>query len=233
MGIPRLFGIRHGKRMSTHWSLAQWKKLIGMVIWIGVNSSQRFLKSPCDCASSCRVCVSPGWSSAGFGSWLCAACTPVDGMNRRGAQEGWGEEEERKKTERGGVSLQCLQTDWRQRQNRGHAWSTTQNKPGQTRNVAAAPSDSDTAAFYSAFIQLCVKKEAVNLTLTFQMGSCLCYGEGKLRLEPSHIATPVWQLLRKGTAASEVSANFRLLQDRSHGLITLWWIQSVLESGLI
>lgn len=111
MGIPRLFGIRHGKRMSTHWSLAQWKKLIGMVIWIGVNSSQRFLKSPCDCASSCRVCVSPGWSSAGFGSWLCAACTPVDGMNRRGAQEGWGEEEERKKTERGGGELAVL-ADW-------------------------------------------------------------------------------------------------------------------------
>lgn len=46
---------------------------------------------------------------------LCAACTPVEGMNRGGG--GWAAE---------------LQTDWRHQQNRGHAWSTTQNKPGQT-----------------------------------------------------------------------------------------------------
>lgn len=84
---------------------------IYIVILFGFNSSQRFLKSPCDCASSWAWV--PGEALLAL-ERLCAACTPVEGMNRGG---GWAAE---------------LQTDWRHQQNRGHAWSTTQNKPGQT-----------------------------------------------------------------------------------------------------
>lgn len=92
------------------------KRMIWMAILFVFNSSQWFWNPPCDCAST-WVWV-PGEALLAL-ERLCAACTPVEGMNRGG----------------GRVNRE-LQTDWRQQQNRGHAWSTTQNKSGHTTTTA-------------------------------------------------------------------------------------------------
>lgn len=66
-------------------------------------------KSPCDCASG----------------WVWVPGEALLALERLCAHlwRGW--------IDAGGWDSQ-LQTDWRHQQNRGHAWSTTQNKPGQT-----------------------------------------------------------------------------------------------------
>lgn len=67
------------------------------------------LKSPCDCASG----------------WVWVPGEALLALERLCAHL-W-----RGRIDAGGWAME-LQTDWRHQQNRGHAWSTTQNKPGQT-----------------------------------------------------------------------------------------------------
>lgn len=82
-----------------------------MVDLFGFNSSQWFrnplvIVPPVGCESLAKHC------------WLWSGSVQPAHLRR-----GW--------IEAGGWAAE-LQTDWRHRQNRGHAWSTTQNKPGQT-----------------------------------------------------------------------------------------------------
>lgn len=160
-----------------------------MVVLFGFNSSQWFrnplvIVPPVGCESLAKLC------------WLWSGSVQPAHLRR-----GW--------IEAGGWAAE-LQTDWRHRQNRGHAWSTTQNKPGQTTTTELLVRSSrrgweSLAAARTCFhIQVSHGKAAPNAAVWHEWnggretGKEEC-GEGKLRFEPAPPLTLLhkWQLLHK------------------------------------